>query len=70
MESNNESNKDSFYADKLQKGYNYGAKVYMNGSNDTEDTPEKMKLRLGSYMEYLEGKYGGGQYCGTNPTVY
>ena len=56
-EINMDSNKDSFYADKLQKSYNYGAKVYINGNNDPADTPEKMKARLRDYMKALKEEY-------------
>ena len=56
---NMDSNKDSISVDKMSKGFNYSAKVYLNGSNDPDDTSEKMLIRLKMYMDKLKVEYDG-----------
>lgn len=58
MENNNESNKDSIYADKNSKGWNFGAKVYLSGNGLSDDSTEKMLERLKHLTNSLQKEYG------------
>ncbi len=57
-ETNDKGSKDSFGVEHNSKVNNWTAKVYMNGNGDKDDTEDKMKARLDSYINHLESKYG------------
>lgn len=58
MESTNESNRDSFKLVSNSKGYGFEIKVYCGGDGTTDDTEDKMKLRLDRYVQHYKTNYG------------